>query len=868
MWGFFKDLRLGLRALGRTPVLTAVAALLLALGIGSTTAIFTIIDAVMLRPLPLPEPERVVQVWDQYPFAGPGVATQIATLNFQDYEAQNRVFDRIAAIGRTTAYEPTEDGLDPLRIEFVSADLFSILGVEPILGRLLLPEEDKQAAAHVAVLPYEVWMSDYAGDPEIVGKTVTIRYFHQTQTDQWPEVELEIVGVLEPEYGLPPMKFRRRVARFPERDLIVPLGLWRWGPDNRGMWALRSIARLAPGVTVEQAGADLESISSGIAESSPETSAGYAARVTSLDSLSRVVYGPRLLLLWGAAGFVLILGCANVASLLFGRSMARERELAVRSALGAGRARLVAYLLSESILLAGLGAGIGLALAAVGRRLLVALVPGGIPGLEAAALDLRAYVFSVAAAVGTTLLCGLLPAVRGSRPDVAPTLKAGARGVSGERMRPLRVLVMAEAAITILLLVGAGLLGSTFLNYLRVDPGFTTERVVSLELRKPPAAMSKYIDEAAEGALFNRLRERLEALPEVMAVAYVNIPPLGGRESPGDFTLADRPLPPPEERGMASWMRASPGYFEMLEVPLIEGRTFTDADVWVRRRREPGVAESEEESRRRAREQIRSSISVIVNQTFAQRYWPDGSALGKRFHWGTQNPETVLDGSYEDGTWDERYPVPTPLEIVGVVGDVQNRSLDAEQTLQYYTPQQRSESLLVRVRLDSPMLASTLSAAVEEVDPGELTVTRVTTLEDRFSDALAAPRFQMLLVAFFAGCSVLMAAVGLFGVMTYSVGRRRQEIGVRIALGARPADVRRLVLGEGVRLTATGLGIGILLAIGLSRLLESLLFGVSPTDPLVFVAGSALLLAVAAVACLWPAHRAVALDPMMALRED
>ncbi|MCZ6506802.1 MAG: ABC transporter permease, partial [Acidobacteria bacterium] len=851
MWGFLKDLRLGLRALGRTPVLTAVAALLLALGIGSTTAIFTIIDAVMLRPLRLPEPERVVQVWDQYPFAGPGVAMQIAMLNFQDYEAQNRVFDRMAAIGRTTAYEPTEDGLDTLKIEFVSADLFSILGVEPILGRLFLPEENEQAAAQVAILPYEVWTSRYASDPEIVGKTVTVRYFHQGETDRWPKVQLEIVGVLEPGYGLPPMKFDRRVARFPKRDLIVPLGLWKWGLDNRGMWALWSVARLAPGVTVEQAGADLESISSGIAESSPETSAGYAARVTSLDSLLRVAYGPRLLLLWGAAGFVLILGCANVASLLFGRSLARERELAVRSALGAGRARLVAYLFSESVLLAGLGAVIGLALAAVGRRLLVALVPGGIPGLEEAALDLRAYVFSVAATVGTTLLCGLLPAVRGSRPDVASTLKAGSRGGSGVRMRPLRVLVIAEAVITILLLVGAGLLGSTFLNYLRVDPGFKTERVVSLELHKPPAPMSKYIDRAAEAALFDRLRERLEALPEVMAVAYVNFAPLSGREPAVDFTLADRPPPPPEERAMAAWMRASPGYFEMLKVPLIEGRTFTDADVWVWIR----------SRRRREREQMRLSIPVIVNQTFAQRYWPDESALGKSFHWGTQNPTTVLEGSYEDGTWDERYPVPAPLEIVGVVGDVQNLGLNVEQSLQYYTPQKRSRSLLVRVRLDGPMLAGTLSAAAEEVDPGELTVTRVTTLEDRFSDAVAVPRFQMLLVAFFAGCSLLMAAVGLFGVMTYSVRRRRQEIGVRIALGARPADIRRLVLGEGVILTATGLGIGILLAMGLSRLLGSLLFGVSPTEPLVFMAGSALQRVVAVVASLWPAHPARARDP-------
>lgn len=853
MSGFLQDLRLGLRALARTPVLTAVAVLLLALGIGSTTAIFTIVDAVMLQPLGVPEPERVVQVWDQYPFAEPGVVTQIAWLNFQDYEAKNRVFDRIAAIGRTTAYQSIEDGLQTLRIGFVSADLFSILGVQPILGRTFLPQENAQGAAPVAILPYEVWISDYAGDPEVLGKTVTVRYFHQRPGERWPEVELEIVGVLEPGYRLPPMKFDRRVARFQEHDLIVPLGLWRWGLDNRGMFALWSVAQLAPGVTVEQAAADLESISSGIAEASAETSAGYVARVTRLDSLLRVMYGPRLLLLWGAAVFVLILGCANVASLLFGRSLARERELAVRSALGAGRARLVVYLFSESILIAGLGAVIGLVLAGVGRRLLVALVPGGIPGLEEAALDVRAYGFSVAAAMATTVLCGLLPAVRGSRPDVATTLKAGARGSSGERLRPLRALVMVEAAIAMLLLVGAGLLGSTFLNYLRVDPGFETESVVSLELRKPPPPLSKYGQPEAEAALFDRLRERLEALPEVMSVAYVNFVPLGGREGGGDITLADRPPPPPEERPMAAWLRSSPGYFEMLKVPLIEGRTFTDADSrnWLRLQRR----------------EILSSIPVIINQTFAERYWPDESALGKRFYWGTQDPATVFDGSYEDRSWDSRYPPPVPLEIVGVVGDVKNVALDVEHSLQYYTPQKRTSVLLVRTRVESPILAETLRAAAEEVDP-ELTVTRVTTLEERFSDAVAVPRFQLLLVCFFAGCSVLMAAVGLFGVMTYSVRRRTQEIGVRVALGARPADVRRLVLGEGMALTAFGLVVGIAVALALSRLLGSILFGVSPTEPLVFVASAALLLAVALVASLWPAHRAGALDPMVALREE
>lgn len=412
-------------------------------------------------------------------------------------------------------------------------------------------------------------------------------------------------------------------------------------------------------------------------------------------------------------------------------------------------------------------------------------------------------------------------------------------------------------------------MSSSFVQYLRVDPGFERDRLLSLQLRRPPRELSKYKDPRASARLFDELRSRLEALPEVFRVVGSSVVPLGGFRGVGDITLADRPPPPPADRPLAVWLRASPGYFETLEIELVAGRTFTDADVetWLRTTDRPPAA-SPEDMTALGRALMRTSIPVVINRTFARRFWLNESALGKRFYWGTQQPNTVLEGSYDDGTWDVRYPPPTPLEIVGVVGDVKLVGLDAESRLQDYTPQKLPETLLLRATLDSDSLLETIRRTAISVDPAELEVVRISTMDERFSEAVAVPRFQMLLVGFFAVCSVLMAAGGLFGVMTYAVHRRTQEIGIRVALGAKPSDIRMLVLGEGVLLTSIGLALGVVAALGLTRVLESQLFGVSASDPTVFIGGSAFLLLVALAACFFPARRATGLDPMVALRED
>jgi putative ABC transport system permease protein len=860
MSAWFSDLHLTLRGLMRTPVVTVAAIILLALGIGAVTAIFTFADLLLLRPAGIADADRVVQIWDEYPAVGPKSAVLIATDNFTDYETGARgLLDRIAAIGRTTAYRTQATGFDEVQIEFVSADLFAIVGARALRGRTFRPEEDRPGSAPVVMLTYETWQAEYAADPDIVGKTVTLRYFQGAGVNPYPETIAEIVGVLEPGYRLPAMKAFLTLVRPSAPDLVASLGMFHWGRGNRGMQAWSSLARLAPGVTEEQAGAALAEVAAGIAEAYPQVSAGYTAKVTSLVSVQRDQFTSRLLTLWGAAGLVLVLGCANVGALLFGRTLVRRRELAVRAALGAGRGRLIAFLLSEALLLAACAAGLGIALAVAMRAMLTTLVPSALLGPGVPPLGWRAFVFSTIVALGTALLCGLLPAVRASRTDITHALGAGGPGSRGGQLRPLRLLVAVEAALTIVLVVAAGLFGRTFVNVLAVDVGVATPDLVAMQLRKPPAPLSRYATPAADAALFDRLRERIEALPDVEAVAFVSVAPLFGAGGGSDITLSDRPLPPAGARPAVSWLRASPGYFETARIGLLEGRTFVgaDAETWLSvQPPPPGTPERD----RFAVEVRNRSVPVIVNRSFAERYWPGESAIGKRFRWGIQDLEA--------GIWDDRYPPPPTLEIVGVVADVRHARLDVEHSLQYYTPQKRVENLIVRLRPGRRVPAEALREATESLEPGELTFVGAMALDDRYADVVAIPRFQMQLVTFFAVCSLLMAAVGLFGVMSYSVRRRTQEIGVRIALGASPGSVYRLVIGEGLALTVAGLGAGLVAALALGRTVDGLLFGVSASDPTVLAAGSAVLLVTGALACVWPARRAAALEPIAALRDE
>jgi putative ABC transport system permease protein len=802
-----QDVRYGLRMLLKRPAFTLMTLAALAIGVGANTAIFSVVNAVILRPLPFPQPERLVMIWGTFKSAGVE-HNVISYPNFVDLRAQSQSFDAVAAYTQTSA-TLARDGGEPERLEgaLVSADIFPVLGARAARGRIFTREEDQADAQPVVVLSDNVWRNRFNADPNVVGKVLTLNSRSVT-----------VVGVMPAGFKFP----------------VQPVKVEYWMPlandptvasrsQRRGIQFLNVVARLKPSVARAQAQAELSTIGARLAAEDAEHDAGLDFQIVGLHEEVVGDIRPALLMLLGAVGFVLLIACANVANLLLARATARTKEIAIRTAMGAGRARIVRQLLTESLLLSLAGGGIGLLVATWGVQLLLALVPADIPRAGEIGLDARVLVFTLGVSLVAGLLFGLAPALQSSRPDLNESLKEGARGstggASGNRVRSL--LVVSEIALSLVLLAGAGLLVKSFVRLRQVSPGFVTDRVLTAQIILPRA---KYAEPARQSAFFRDVIERAKTVPGVESVGATNLLPLSGDNRTATFTIAGDP-PPPDNYPEADARSISADYFRALGVPLLRGRAFTEHDV----EDQPRV--------------------MIVNQTFARRFFADADPLTKRIEFNNE-------------TW----------QIVGVVGDVRHTGLDAPPAPEFYTTYAQSPerwmTLVARTNAaESSSVAAGLRDAVRSVDR-DIFFPETRTMTQLLADSLARRRFNMLLIAIFACVAVALAAVGIYGVISYTVTQRTHEIGIRVALGAQPRDVLRLVVGQGMTLAAAGLAIGLVAALAIGRAMTGLLFEVGAGDPTVLGAVALLLGAVALVACYIPARRATRVDPMVALHYE
>ncbi len=840
-----QDVRYGLRTLRTSVGFTCVAVLTLALGVGANTAMFSVIDAVLFRPLPFVHPERVVQVWEEYP-RYPGREMPVSRRNFADYRDENVVFEHVTAIRSTSFYTDGTRELREISGVHVSADLFAMTGVSPVVGRTFLPEEDVEGAAPVVLLTHGYWQREF-GAADVVGRSLSLQWWVQEER-AWVPIQLEIVGVLPAHFELPPLRVGSGFRVWVDPELVVPIGLWTWGGERRDYFSLRVLGEMKERVTPKQASANIQSIAAGIAAANPETNAGCNAVVAPVEQLLRDQYGTALFFLWAATALVLLIVCANVASLLLGKAATRERELALRRALGAGRLRIFRHLLTESAILGVAGGALGVVIAYWGAGVLRALTPGDVLRIDQAGIDPRVLLFTTLVSILTVLLCGFAPALRGSRTDMLTSLKCGGKIGAATRLRSLPVLIVAEVAMSLVLLVGAGLMLRSLGNLVSVDPGFERDNLLLVNIQLPHRQLSKYNNRQALGQLFLTMRQRLEGVPGVRSVAATQQAPLAGINSLVDITVADRPLPPPEERVSTDWRNVSAGYFETVGSRLIAGRTFTEGEF----------AAFLAEEGQRAQAGTVAPVPVVVGEGMARHFWPNENPLGKQFYWGIVSPEDLATE-----------PGPRPLNVVGVVTDLKTTSLTETPPLHWYALGEASiYHLLIRTSSDPVRLTEVVRRELEAIDSNEITVARIRTMEQVFSSAAAESRFRAALLTGFAALAAALTALGLFGVVGYSVSQRTHEIGIRMSIGARAEDISRMILGHGLKLSALGTAVGLLLTLWLSRYVSSLLFEVAPTDSVTLIGVVLLLLAMALAACYLPVRRATRVDPMEVLRQE
>jgi putative ABC transport system permease protein len=796
-----KDVRFGARTLLKSRGFTLVAVMTLAIGIGANTAIFSVVNAVLLRPLPYRDPARLVTVLHDG-------GSPVAPANFLDWREQGRSFESIAAAQSWNVTMTGQDRPEQLNVLQTSAEMFRVLGVDAQLGRTYASGEDQPGREHVVVISHGLWQRRFGGERSVVGREVMF--------DGEPYT---IVGVMPPDFQFAPFWATHAEA-------WLPLNLGPRVGDRRGQ-SLRVFARLKPGVTREQAQAEMETINGRLKEQHPRENEGLAV---SVDSLHERVVGksrPALLIMLGAVGFVLLIACANVANLLLAKAASRRREIAVRIALGAGRWRVVRQLLTESLMLSLAGGAAGLLLASWSNTALASLGPDTIPRVRSAGLDARVVVFTLGLSVFVGILFGLVPALRSTKTDLTESLKDRTRGPSHDRRseRVRQLLVVGEVAVSLVLLVGGGLMMRSFLRLTSVAPGFDPRGVLTATV---PLSGPRYSTDEQRAAFFRQLTERLGALPGVKSASAVNHLPLGGDVWTLGLTIEGRPAPPDSERPSAVYRVARPEYFRTMGAPLLKGRDFSERDDDAA----PGV--------------------VIVNEALARRHWPNEDALGKRI--------TVSgEGS-------------KPREVVGVVRDLKQGDWASAPKPEMYLPHAqaaspRSMTLVMRAASDPSELAPEVRREVWALDK-DLPVSQIISMDDVVADSVGQQRFNTLLIGVFAASALILAAVGVYGVMSHAVAQRTHEIGVRMALGARGRDVLGMVLRQGLVLTLSGLAVGLVGAFALTRVLDSILYEVSATDPVVFGGMAAALTLSALLACYVPARRATKVDPMEALRYD
>ena len=811
MTTMFQDLRYALRQLRRSPGFTLVAVLTLALGIGANTTIFSVMNATILKKLSFPDPDRLVLVWQTYG-KGPDNYSIVSAPNYWDFERQNHVFEGIAlfdSAGRGYNLSTGGSNAEPEQVSGlrVSANFFRVLGVQPFLGRTFLPEEEIRGKDHEVILNYGLWQRRYGADRSLLGKTIKV-----------DGEDFTVVGVMPREFH---WEFESG-----HRQLWVPVG-YTEGDRYRGAQSFISFARLKPGVTVRQARAEMEGIGTRLSQQYPADDANMSATVMpmgdfGLESLRRIVWA-----LFGAVGFVLLIACVNIANLLLARGALRQKEFALRQALGAAGFRIARQLLTESLLLALLGGVCGLVLAVWGTSLLPAMFPEGglnlpLRQLDTIPVDRWVLGFTLLASCLTGILFGLVPAVSALRGDVSEPLKEGGRGSTAGRGSRLRhALVASEVALALVVLAGAGLMIQSMSRLLGVDPGFNPRNVLTMQMSLPQEDL--YNGPPGHPRFCQDLDERVSAIAGVTAVGAVGHLPMEG-DAGRSFAVEGQPDPGRGHRPGARYSVACPNYFKALGVPVLAGREFTHQDT------------------------VAAPAVAIVNQTMAQKYWPKESPVGRRI--------------LEDDSW---------LTVVGVVADVRNWGLDSGNQPQFFRPYTQAAwpvmSVVVRTVAAPMWYMPAIKRALSEVEP-DRPVSDIETMQNVVQDSLGSRRFPTLLLSAFALLALVLAAVGIVGVVSYSVAQRTHEVGIRMALGARAVDVLKLMVSGTMTWVAVGVGVGVAGSLGLTRLLGTLLYDVKPSSPIVLASVSLVLTCVGLVASYIPARRAAKVDPMVALRYE
>jgi predicted permease len=809
-----QDVRYALRLLRKSPGFTAVVVLTLALGIGANTAIFSVVENLLLRPLPYNHPDQLIEIWNTYLPAVPLAALSVG--DFHDWRMQATTVSAMAGFSWYEAGANLTGGQSPERVQvgYATANLFPLLGAKPVVGRLFLPEEDRHGNAPIVILSHHFWQSRFGSEPNVLGRVVTLN-----------GLRYSVAGVLPGKSGV-----------LDSPDLWMPLGQFAVDSTNHISHEIVAIARLKPGVTIAQARAEFGALNRQSAIAYPAEHKGVDVLVRPMQHPAAAQMRQSLLVLFAAVGLVLLIACANIVNLLLAHNAAHEKEIALRIAIGASSRRLVRQLLTESMLLAFTGGALGLALAAAGVELLSALAPADLSFLQTSQLDSRVFLFTLVVCVLVGLICGLLPALQVRKMNVNDALKQGSKGSSTLSGRKLHsFVVISEIALALVPLVGAGLLLRSLHDLLNVNPGFRADHLLTMHVPIATIPEDAYdeMTPAQRQASWQRrsleflqIVQRVEALPGVKSAAGINDLPLGSKieyKFAARFLIEGQPIPDGGLRPIAQQRVVTPGYFSALGIPLLRGRILTQED-W-------------------------TTSNIDINETMARRFWPDGDAIGKRINLCAFGTKTC---------W---------YSIVGIVANVHQFGLDAAPTYDVYFCGGWTDYLLVRTSADPHLTASAATNIIHKIDP-MLPVDSVSTMDEILDSTVSPRRFSAILISIFAALALALAAIGVYGVMSYMIGRRTGEMGIRMALGAQPREILGLVLGHGAKLTLMGVVIGIAAAFGLTRFLSSQIYGIKATDPVTFFGVAILLTLVALLACYIPARRAMHVDPMVALRHE